>query len=99
MQREKLYNFHRTAYFIVALSVFEMDKILSDQFSKIFKFHVFSLTNSTYAVVIYCYVPGRTHPIGSYRTRHYPTISDSWRSDRTPTVGNRHYPLISDVGF
>jgi hypothetical protein len=31
MQREKLYNLHKTAYFIVALFVFKMGKILSDQ--------------------------------------------------------------------
>jgi hypothetical protein len=33
MQREKLYNLHKTAYFIVAVSVFKMSKILSDQSS------------------------------------------------------------------
>jgi len=37
MQREKLYNFHKTAYFIVALIVFKMDKILSDQISMVRK--------------------------------------------------------------
>ena len=31
MQREELYNLHRTAYLIVALFVFKMDKTLSDQ--------------------------------------------------------------------
>jgi hypothetical protein len=33
MQREKLYNFHWTAYFLSALFIFKMDKILSDQIS------------------------------------------------------------------
>ena len=33
IQYEKLYNLHKTAYFIVALFVFKMDKILSDQIS------------------------------------------------------------------
>ncbi len=32
MQREKLYNLHKIAYFIVALSVFKMDKSSSDHF-------------------------------------------------------------------
>ncbi len=31
MQREKLYNLHKTAYFIVVYFVFKMHKILSDQ--------------------------------------------------------------------
>jgi hypothetical protein len=29
MQREKLYNLHKSTYFIVALFVFRMDKILA----------------------------------------------------------------------
>ena len=33
MQREKLYNLRKTAYFIVAFVVFKMNKILSNQFS------------------------------------------------------------------
>src|SRR5690348_5108154 len=37
MQREKLYNLHTTAYFIVAFSVFKMKKILSNQFSVVRK--------------------------------------------------------------
>ena len=37
MQREKLYNLHKTAYFIVALFVFKMDKTLSDQISTVRK--------------------------------------------------------------
>jgi hypothetical protein len=39
MQREKLYNLHKTAYFIVALFVFKMNKILSDQISTVRKRH------------------------------------------------------------
>jgi hypothetical protein len=31
MQREKLYNLHKTTYFIVAPFVFKMDKVLRDQ--------------------------------------------------------------------
>ncbi len=31
MQREKLYNLHKTTYFIVAPFVFKMDKDLRDQ--------------------------------------------------------------------
>mgnify|MGYP007095248442 CR=1 FL=1 len=30
MQREKLYNFHKTTYFLIALFVFKMGKVLSD---------------------------------------------------------------------
>jgi hypothetical protein len=37
MQREKLYNLHTTAYFIIALFAFKMDKILSDQSSTVRK--------------------------------------------------------------
>ena len=31
MQREKLYNFHRATYFIAALFVFKIDKVLRNQ--------------------------------------------------------------------
>ena len=31
MQREKLYNLHKATYFIIALFVFKMDKVLRDQ--------------------------------------------------------------------
>jgi hypothetical protein len=31
MQREKLYNLHKTAYFAVATSAFKIDKILRNQ--------------------------------------------------------------------
>src|ERR1700733_9552633 len=41
MQREKLYNLDKTAYFIVAFFVFKMDKILSDQISTVRKWDVF----------------------------------------------------------
>ena len=37
MQREKLYNLHKTAYFIVALFVFKMHKILINQISTVRK--------------------------------------------------------------
>ena len=37
MQREKLYNLHKTVCFIVALFVFKMKKILNDQFSTVRK--------------------------------------------------------------
>jgi hypothetical protein len=37
MQREKLYNLHKTTCFIVALSVFKMNKLLRDQISGIAK--------------------------------------------------------------
>jgi hypothetical protein len=33
MQREKLYNLHRTANFTVVIFVFKINKILSDQIS------------------------------------------------------------------
>jgi hypothetical protein len=41
MQREKLYNLHRTAYFLVALLVFKMDKNLKGQILPVRKWDVF----------------------------------------------------------
>jgi hypothetical protein len=41
MQREKLYNLHKTTYFIAALFSFKMDKILSNQISAMEKDNVF----------------------------------------------------------
>ena len=41
MQREKLYNLHKIAYFIGAFFVFKVDKILSDQISTVQKWDVF----------------------------------------------------------
>jgi hypothetical protein len=37
MQREKLYNLHKIAYFIDAAFVFKLDEILSDQISTVRK--------------------------------------------------------------
>ncbi len=37
MQREKLYNLHEIAYFLVALFVLKTDEILSDQISTVQK--------------------------------------------------------------
>src|ERR1700722_292266 len=37
MEREKLYNLHKPAFFIVALFAFKMDKIFSDQISTVRK--------------------------------------------------------------
>ena len=37
MQRENLYNLQKTAYFIIALFVFKMNKILRDQFLTMWK--------------------------------------------------------------
>ena len=42
MQREKLYNLHKSAYFIGAPFVFKMNRILSDQISTLQKWHLFS---------------------------------------------------------
>jgi hypothetical protein len=41
MQRKKVYNLHTIAYFIAALFVLKMDKILSDQISTVRKWHSF----------------------------------------------------------
>ena len=41
MQREKLYNLFKTAYFIVALFVFKMDRTMSDQILTLRKRDVF----------------------------------------------------------
>ncbi len=41
MQREKLYNLLRTAFFIVAIFAFKMVKILSDQISTVRKRYLF----------------------------------------------------------
>ncbi len=51
------------------------------------------------------HTPGRTHPIGSYRIRYYPTVSDNQiRRDsdcRKPvlSVNFRRYPTSDSIGF
>jgi hypothetical protein len=43
MQREKLYNLHKTATFTVALFVLKIDKILNDQISMLQKSRFFGM--------------------------------------------------------
>ena len=51
MQHVKLYNFHKTAYFLVGFFVFKIDKTLSDQISTVQK--RFFLNNMNSFVVIW----------------------------------------------
>ena len=41
MQREKLYNLHKTAYIIAALFVFQIDNIFTEQISTVQKYIFF----------------------------------------------------------
>jgi hypothetical protein len=52
MQRKKLYNLHKTSYFLVAFIVFKMNKVLRDQILDIAKINrtEFSLFLKTIAI-------------------------------------------------
>ena len=52
MQREKLYPLHTTAFFIVALSVFKMDKAFSNQNLTVPKRYIFG----TYQIPFYFFI-------------------------------------------
>ncbi len=41
MQREKLYELHKTTYFFVAVFVFKTNQVLSDQISMLLKDNLF----------------------------------------------------------
>ena len=87
MQRGKLYNLHKIAYFIVALFVFKMDKILSDQISIVrkwdfflYKMNSFSLISSYYHLI--CFV--KKNKI--QREKHYNlqrAIKKRWNEKKT----------------
>jgi hypothetical protein len=56
MQHKKLYNLHKIAYFIVALLVFKMNKILSDQFSSVRKRYFRYKINAFFRISSFCHL-------------------------------------------
>ena len=56
MQREKLFNLHTATYFIAAIFVFEIDKILSNQVVKMRKRQCFRYTTNSF-LLFHCLSP------------------------------------------
>jgi hypothetical protein len=52
MQHEKLYNFHKITYFLVALFVLKINQILSDQISTMEKYNIFWYTTNSFFYLI-----------------------------------------------